>query len=168
MLAGCTAAPLYGTGGSGGAALGRVAVEEVDTRVAQRVREALIRDLGRPEPGAVTLVLDVDNEVELFLTDFETDRASAGTAVVTAAYRVVGLDGAIITSGRERSRASFEAPLQEFARQRAIRDAEDRAAREVAARVRLAIAPTLAGLSAPSVAAPVRPAGPERDPSGAL
>ena len=166
LLAGCTVAPLYGTGG--GVGLGRVSVEEVDTRVAQRVREALIRDLGRPAPGAVSLVLDVDNAVELFLTDFETDRASAGTAIVTVAYRLVGTDGSLIRTGRERARASFEAPLQEFARQRAIRDAEDRAAREAAARLRLALAPTLAGLPAPAVDAPARPLAPEREPAGAL
>ena len=168
ILAGCTVAPLYGTSSVGRTVQGRVAVEEVDTRVAQRVREALIRDLGRPGPGAVSLVLDVDNTVELFLTDFETDRASAGTAVVTVAYRVVGLDGGTLRTGRERARASFEAPLQEFARQRAIRDAEDRAAREVATRVRLALAPALAGLPAPSTAVPARIIAPERDAGGAL
>ena len=166
VLTGCTVAPLYGT--ASGVGLGRVSVEEVDTRVAQRVREALIRDLGRPAPGAVSLVLDVENAVELFLTDFETDRASAGAAIVTVAYRLVGTDGSLIRTGRERARASFEAPLQEFARQRAIRDAEDRAAREAAARVRLALAPALAGLPDPNVAAPLRPTGPERDPAGAL
>ena len=168
LLNACTVAPLYGTGSPGGGALGKVSIEEVDTRVAQRVREALIRDLGRPRPEAVDLVLDVDNAVELFLTDFESDRASAGTAVVTAAYRLVGADGATLASGRERARASFEAPLQEFARQRAIRDAEDRAAREAAARIRLAIAPALAGLPSPTTPVPERPTGPERDQAGAL
>ena len=164
FLAGCTVAPLYGTGGAGSTAQGRVAVDAVDTRVAQQVRERLIRDLGRPAPGAATLTLDVSNSVELFLTDFETDRASAGTATVTAAYRLIGTGGALVAEGRERARASFDAPLQEFARQRAIRDAEDRAAREAAARIRLAIAPAIANLPSPGGAVPAFNTAPERDP----
>ena len=164
LVAGCTVAPLYGTSGFVSAGQGRVAVDPVTTRVAQQVREQLIRDLGRPDPGAATLTLNVTNSVELFLTDFETDRASAGTATVTAAYRLVGADGATVVDGRERARASFDAPLQEFARQRAIRDAEDRAAREAAARIRLAIAPAIAGLPSPGGAAPAIDTAPERDP----
>ena len=167
LLGGCSVAPLYGTDGFGaGTALGRVAVDPASTRVAQQVRERLIRDLGRPDPGAATLTLNVTNSVETFLTDFETDRASAGTVTVTVAYQLIAADGATVTSGRERARASFDAPLQEFAKQRAIRDAEDRAAREAAARVRLAIAPAVAGLPSPGGVAPVFDTAPERDPEG--
>ena len=163
-IGGCTVEPLYGSASMGGEPLGRVAVEEVNTRVAQRVREQLIRDLGRPAPGAATLTIEVDNRIELFLTNFETERASAGTATVTVDFKLIGVDGATIAEGQERARASFDAPLQEFARQRAIRDAEDRAAREAAQRLRLTIAPAIAGLAplaSPGVDLSV---GPERDP----
>ena len=165
LLAGCTVAPLYGTGGAApGGQTGRLAVEQVDTRVAQVTREALLRDFGRPQPGAATLTLNVTSAISNFLTDFETNRAFAGTATVTARYKLVGADGATLREGVEKARASFDAPLQEFANQRAIRDAEDRAAREAAARIRLAVAPALAGLAVPTVAEPAVDTAPERDP----
>ena len=169
LLAACTVSPVHGRFGGGagaGAQLGLVAVAPVQTRVAQRVRNALIETLGRPTaPRPFGLTLDVDNRVQLFLTDFETDRASAGTVTVTVAYTLTAPDGTTRT-GRERARSSFDAPLQEFARQRAIRDAENRAAREVAQRVRLAILPVLGrdGEALEGVA-PLPPTGLERDPA---
>ena len=163
-LAGCTVSPVYGTR-EGAAPLGLVAVAPVETRVAQRVRNALIETLGRPTASEpYVLDLTVTNEVSLFLTDFETDRASAGTAIVTVTFTLEGPDGRQAATGRERARASFDAPLQEFARQRAIRDAENRAAREAAQRVRLAIAPVLSGGGAALAPVPERVIGVERDP----
>ena len=161
-LSACTVSPVYGTR-SGAAPLGLVSVTEVQTRVAQRVRNALIETLGTPSVAEpFTLDLRVSNDIKLFLRDFETERASAGTVTVTAAFTLRAPDGRV-SEGRERARASFDAPLQEFARQRAIRDAENRAAREVAQRVRLAIAPVLSGGNA-LAAVPEREFLPERDP----
>lgn len=161
-LSACTVAPVHGTR-PGAAPLGLVAVEPVRTRVAQRVRNALIETLGVPTASdPYTLKLDVSSNVRFFLRGVETNRASAGTVTVTAAFTLRAPDGTV-QRGRERSRASFDAPLQEFARQRAVRDAEDRAAREAAQRVRLALAPALAGgvLAVPDITLPDRP---ERDP----
>ena len=162
-LSACTVSPLYGTR-PGAVPLGLVSVKEVRTRVAQRVRNALIETLGPPSVAEpFTLTLDVGSRVRFFLTDAETNRTSAGTVTVTAAFSLRAPDGTV-QQGRERARASFDAPLQEFARQRAVRDAEDRAAREAAQRVRLAIAPALAGgRVAPSDL--VVPEQPERDPA---
>ena len=163
LASACTVAPVHGTR-LGSAPLGLVRVAEVDTRVAQRVRNGLIETLGRPTaPRPFVMTIEVDNAVRLFLNDFETDRASAGTVTVEVAYVLTAPDGTI-TRGRERARASFDAPLQEFARQRAIRDAENRAAREAAQRVRLAVAPVLTGRGAALAPVGSRELGPERDP----
>ena len=163
-LSACTISPVHGTRG-GGAPLGLVNVAPVDTRVAQRVRNALIETLGRPTASdPFDLTIEVDNQVRLFLTDFETDRASAGTVTVTVVYTLIAPDGTR-SEGRERARASFDAPLQEFARQRAIRDAENRAAREAAQRLRLAIAPVLSGRGAALAPEPSVELPPERDPT---
>lgn len=163
-LAACTVSPVYGTR-EGSAPLGLVSVAPVETRVAQRVRNALIETLGRPTAAEpFTLDIAVTNAVNLFLTDFETDRASAGTATVTVSFTLKGPDGRQVATGRERARASFDAPLQEFARQRATRDAENRAAREAAQRVRLAIAPVLARGGEALAPVPERVTGIERDP----
>ena len=162
VLAACQASPLRG---SAGVPLGVVAVEPVETRVAQRVRNGLIEELGVPEGGETyRLLIDVTNRVDLLLTDIAEDRTTAGAAVVTARYVLSRPDGRPVAEGREQTRASFDAPLQEFARQRAIRDAENRAAREAASRIRLAIAPALAGreqladdVPPPPAREPVRP-----------
>ena len=162
-LAGCSVSPLRGRGRD---ITGSVAVDPVQTRVAQRVRNGLIEDLGAPrEAAANRLSLAVTNRVELFLTDIQNDRETGGTAIVEARYRLLDASGRALAEGSETGRASFDAPLQEFARQRAIRDAENRAAREVAARVRLAIAPVLAGGPAPAVALPGDPAPGGPDPA---
>ena len=145
LVAACQVAPLYGRGGT---VPGTVYVEPVETRVAQRVRNGLIEELGAPRRAdLLRLSLDVTSSIDLTLTDLGSDRATAGVAVVTARYTLLDPDGLLIDDGREVTRAAFDAPLQEFARQRAIRDAENRAAREAATRIRLAIAPDLRGFA---------------------
>ena len=148
VASGCKVAPLYGRGAP---VSGAVLVDPVETRVAQRVRNGLIEELGVPRTGnALRLSLDVTSSVDLSLTDLGSDRATAGAAVVEARYQLSGTDGLLIAEGRERARASFDAPRQEFARQRAIRDAENRAAREAATQIRLAISPAIASAGPPS------------------
>lgn len=147
---------------------GSVLVEPVDERVAQRVRNALIEDLGAPRRSdPLVLSLDVATTIDLSLTDVGVNRTTAGTAIVTTRYRLSDVNGTLLREGRERAAADFDAPQQELARQRAIRDAENRAAREAANQIRLAIAPVVAGVNAPVEAdtgATLSPL-PERDPA---
>ena len=131
-LSGCGFVPLYGDRGAG-LERGSVLIEPVSERVAQRVRNALIEDLGAPRrTDPFVLSLDVATTIDLSLTDVGVNRTTAGTAVVTARYRLSDVNGALLSEGRERAAADFDAPQQELARQRAIRDAENRAAREAA------------------------------------
>ena len=163
LLAGCQVAPLYGTG-SGAAPQGVVAVAPVQTRIAQQVRNALIEQLGRPSaPDPFTLTLQVSTLNSEFLRDPRTNRITRGEVTVTVRYTLAD-SSTTIADGTERASAQFDAPIQLFAQQRAVRDAEDRAARVAANRVRLAIAPTLAsGRDALSVTTIDRQP-PERDP----
>ena len=166
-LSACGFAPLYGGTGAG-LERGSVLVEPVDERVAQRVRNALIEDLGAPRRSdPLVLSLDVATTIDLSLTDVGVNRTTAGTAIVTTRYRLSDVNGTLLREGRERAAADFDAPQQELARQRAIRDAENRAAREAANQIRLAIAPVVAGVNAPVEAdtgATLSPL-PERDPA---
>ena len=162
-LGACQLTPLYGTGPVG-AEVGTVAVAPVTTRVAQQVRNELIETLGRPrvaEPLVLTLsVSTVDAE---FLRSQALNRATRGSARVDVAYAL--RDGPhTVAQGTERGIAQYDVPTQVFARQRAARDAENRAARLAAQRVRLAIAPTLATGAAPLSAGASIETPPERDP----
>lgn len=146
-LAGCQVAPLYGT--TGALPVGAVRVEPVTTRVSQEVRNTLIESLGRPAVAdPLALSIDAVPTTATFLRDAQTNRATRGS--VTVAVRYTLADGQTpIATGTERAIAEFDAPIQLFARQRAVRDAENRAARVAAERVRLAITPALRDRSRP-------------------
>ena len=71
-------------------------------------------------------------------------RPSAGAVLVSASYTLSDLQtGENVTSGSRSVTAAFDRPRQEFAVYRAKRDAEDRAARELAEFIRLALAQKL-------------------------
>jgi LPS-assembly lipoprotein len=73
------------------------------------------------------------------------NRPTAGMVTMTSNYRLVDTTtGDVISSGTRRVSASFDKPRQEFAAYRAERDAQDRAARELAELIRHAIAQDLA------------------------
>jgi LPS-assembly lipoprotein len=66
---------------------------------------------------------------------------SAGTVTLTADYVLTRkADGEVVATGRRQVSASFDRARQEFATLRAERDAQDRAARELAELLRLALA----------------------------
>ncbi len=80
-------------------------------------------------------LVQVDNE----------DRPTAATLHMTGSYVLTDLATAKpVASGSRSIQASYDQPSQEFATLRARRDAEDRAARELAELLRLDIAQRLA------------------------
>lgn len=158
-LSACQFQPLYsgstGTTGPQNTALSRMSVAEVDTREAQQVRNHLIFLLS----GGST-PLDPTHEVRLRVTTIKTDLASAiarpadqsstglrvpqgntaGSVQVSASYEIYDFAQKQITHrGNRKASASFDQTSQTFASQRAERDAENRAAREAAEQLRLAI-----------------------------
>ena len=152
-LGACQFQPLYsssqGTVGNSNIALSGLTVAEVDTRDGQQVRNHLIFLLsGGANPVNPT------HEVRLRVTDSSTVLASrvrdaeittqtgntAGSVKITASYEIYDFQKKkIIFRGTRNSSAAYDKTNQNFASSRAQRDAQNRAAREVAEQLRFAI-----------------------------
>lgn len=150
LLAGCTVQPLYApsaVGPSVSAALTNIAIDPVDERIAQQVRNRLIFTLGGGNPPAnatYRMHLTVTSNVNaLGVTPVESAPAYSVTVSVTYAVTSIA-SGEIVTRGTVRGTASFDRTTQIYANTRAQRDAENRAAGLAAddIRVRLASAAT--------------------------
>jgi LPS-assembly lipoprotein len=157
--AGCTVQPLYsaapaavngGTTASIGADLSTVAIKPVGERVGQEVRNQLIFLFGggKGQPAAPRYSLDlVVSSYSEATANIQVNRENEPTAAiltVIARYRLTDTQGNPFSNGKRQFVASYDVPRQEFAALRAKRDAENRAAREVAELIRLAIAQDLA------------------------
>lgn len=149
-LAGCQVRPLYSDGPTGATstALGSIEISEADDRVEQEVRNALIfltsGGQGEPVNPQYHLALNVSHRTLGVLYEQERDRAGAGRAVVKADYNLTKTaTGETVKSGNRSAVALVDFPDQEFAKIRAIRDAEDRAAKELAEIIRADIAAAL-------------------------
>jgi LPS-assembly lipoprotein len=69
------------------------------------------------------------------------DRAAALMLAMTAFYTLTeSATGRVISTGRRQVSSAYDVPQQQFAAMRAERDAENRAARELAEQLRFAIA----------------------------
>ena len=155
LAGGCTVRPLYGNSDAGAgqgtaAALSAIEVKPAETRQALEVRNHLIFLLsggaGQPANPAMVLDLDVISETSDAATvQIATDNEpSAGVVTMTARYLLLDAStGNIVTLGERSTSSSFDRLRQEFATLRAERDAENRAARELAELLRLAIAQDL-------------------------
>ena len=173
-VAGCTVQPLYGDTtsaiGTQAAASSRLAMVEVKPatdRVGQEVRNHLIFLLaggkGQPANPAYQLQLDTTasrssaTTVETRTTLLEP---TSGVVTVRGRYRLTeARTGKVISAGTRAVQAPLDLPAQEFAALRAERDAENRAARELAELLRLVIAQELE--KSTSTTAPVVVATPE-------
>ncbi|KXF76317.1 hypothetical protein ATN84_15660 [Paramesorhizobium deserti] len=163
-IAGCTVQPLY-SGGNGTSSIGgtvtpgmreklaSIAIDPADTRYAQEVRNKLIFLLsggaGEPAAPAYRLSLGVASATSAAVrinvgdTTDRTGRPSAGTVRVTSRYVLRDAAGKPVAKGTRVVSASFDRPRQEFANLRAERDAQDRAAQELAEQIMLAVAQDL-------------------------
>ena len=158
-LAGCTVQPLYGnsTPGAPGqtvrADLASVAVAPVSERVSQQVRNHLIFLLsgGAGEPATpqytVRLSVSVADAAAASIQVGRDDEPTASLVTVTARYVLADSSGATIGQGSRSAQAPYDVSAQQFAALRASRDAQNRAAREAAELVRLAIASDLSRLA---------------------
>lgn len=159
LLSACTVQPLYSNqplsvGGQGVSTeeLASISVKPVKTRYAQQVRNNLIFGLthGKGESASPAYSLDlgvtelVQSAASIQVTR-DQDEPSAGTVTLTADYRLTETaTGKVVGAGRRAISSSFDRPKQEFATYRAQIDAENRAARELAEVLRLALAQDLA------------------------
>jgi LPS-assembly lipoprotein len=158
-LQGCTVRPLYSSAPATAtgdatmtAELASIAVKPVTTREAQQVRNQLVFLFygGAAEPGAAVYSLDLkvttrrDVTTSTQVTTIDEEPSSASVTVI-GNYRLTRIEGGeVVATGRRQVASSYDIPAQQYAALRAGRDAEDRAARELAELLRLAIAQDIA------------------------
>lgn len=155
LASACTVRPLYSDGpASAGVATGTatqlasINIKPVNTRYGQEVRNHLIflfnNGAGQPDAAPYSMVLSVDSLTEgalLAQVTSKDDEPTSGTVTLTATYAVTEIStGKVVASGKRNVTSSYDRPRQEFANMRAQRDAENRAARELAEVLRLSIA----------------------------
>lgn len=156
-VAGCTVRPLYSDapvtadGSTANAALSSVLIRPARTRDAQEVRNQLIFlfNGGKAQTSTPTYELELgvvtSREVSTILQTSSVNQPTSGAVTMFSNY--VLFDAATqkpVASGRRQITSQYDIPNQEFAAYRAQRDAENRAARELAELVRLAVAQDLA------------------------
>lgn len=158
VAAGCTARPLYGDAGNAAglagpqaAVLAAVDIPPAQDRVGQELRNHLIFMFGggSGRPARPEYRLDLDTRVSKSApATVNTGRVSleptAGTVSVSARYRLTEpATGRLVAQGTRAVQAPYDIPAQDFAAARAVRDAENRAARELAELLRLVVAQEL-------------------------
>lgn len=157
VASGCTVRPLLASGPAVGeqAALASVAVAPVGTRPAQEVRNHLIflfgGGAGQPANPRYTLDLSATSRTSsaVQVQSGGENEPTAGMVTMTGTYSLKDASsGEVVADGRRQISAAFDRPRQEFAVLRAERDAQNRAARELAEFIQLAVAQDLARLDA--------------------
>lgn len=154
LVAACTVQPVYAPAtpeaGASVSALRSIYIEPVNDRVSQRVRNELIflfnggsAQSDEPEYELDLTVSKRNKKVLVVLTDLDGE-PTASTVKITVNYRLTRVsDDTIIGNHRTSGSASYDLTNQEYANIRAERDAENRAARDVAERLRALIATDL-------------------------
>jgi len=156
---GCTVQPLYGSGpaasagaaGNMGATLASISVDPVATRQALQVRNHLIFLLsggaGNPPNPAYDMRIIVSSGSSAAATVQLSNTEQSPTSSLlnmTARYTVKDrATGEVVASGLRRISSAYDVPRQQYAAVRSQRDAEDRAARELAEQLRFAVAEDL-------------------------
>lgn len=143
LLAGCQARPLYGSASGASAA---IVVSPADSRVEQVVRNELVLRLGGDRSaGDYRLELSASASSGGLLPGGIDNEFSAARTTVSATYVLKSeATGETVKTGARTADAQLDLPSQQFAQQRAYRDAEDRAARALAALIQADIAAALA------------------------
>ncbi len=161
FLAGCTVEPLNATRASGVSnvdsstrqVLAQTQVDPVTTRVAQQVRNQLLFSMngGQLQPGGryrVKLAIEEENLSQFVETGSRT--TTAAQVILRGRYALIDTQSPnsgeqTIDQGLRQSVSSYDRTSQSFANKRARRDAENRAAKQLARQIELAIAQKIAG-----------------------
>jgi LPS-assembly lipoprotein len=137
FLAGCQVRPLYSESSGVVGKLAAVGFSDATTRVEQEVRNRLIflasRGAGEPAKADYEVELHARSDVTDTLLIESSDTSQAGRVTVSVDYTLKSTtDGQVIKAGNRYATSLVDFPAQEFAKQRAVRDAENRAARQAA------------------------------------
>ncbi|MGR6467490.1 LPS assembly lipoprotein LptE [Rhizobium sp. PAMB 3182] len=146
--AGCQVQPLYSQQGKVPAELASVGISQAGDRVGLEVRNRLIflmsGGAGEPANPAYELNLKINTKSQGVLIDSSSDTANAGRVVVTGDYTLTRLsDGEVLRAASRKATALVDYSSQQFAKIRAGRDAENRAAKELAEMIRADLLVTL-------------------------
>ena len=149
-LGGCLQ-PMYGglAGGNLRAELAAIKVEPIPDRLGHYLANELtfaLNGSGEESAAKYRLYITVTEKVQTPLIDTISGRATAGTVVVDANYRLIPAGGAEpIAQGTAFAAASYDRTSQRFANLRAARDAEIRTAKTLSDQIHTRIASALAG-----------------------
>lgn len=149
ILAGCLK-PMYG--GPEGAALQNdlqaIAIDPIPERAGHYLANELhflLNGTGSEVPPKYRLQITLRERLQASLVDSVTQRATAGSIVIDADYKLLPIGGgAPITTGVAFTFASYDRSSQRFANIRAARDAEIRDAKVLADQIKTRLAMALA------------------------
>jgi len=155
FLAGCQVRPLYSEASGTGERLAAVGFSQPQNRIDQVVRNHLVfltsGGAGESTRPAYDVKLSAKSTATSILDDEDEDNVSStgvpvpGRVQVEAIYTLTRVsDGQVLKSGKRDVVSLIDVSGQGFAKLRAIRDAENRAARELAEFIRAEIAIALA------------------------
>ncbi|MET3586761.1 LPS-assembly lipoprotein [Pseudorhizobium tarimense] len=156
LLSACQVRPLYSEAAGTGAKLADIAFTPADDRVEQVVRNRLIfltsGGEGEPRLPQYQVALNVVAAYSDILDDEDAVGLQPGRVVVTGTYTLTRIkDASVLKTGSRRVTALLDVSSQEFAELRAVRDAEERAGRELAEFIRADLAIALAEEPQPQV-----------------
>lgn len=148
LLASCQVRPLYDDTAATRENLGAIAYSDADDQVELEVRNQLIfmtgGGAGEPVAPQYRVDLKVDSDLTGVMLEQSSDTARAGRVTVSADYTLERLsDNTVLKAGHRQAVSLVDFPAQEFAKLRAVRDAENRAARELAELIRADLAMVL-------------------------
>lgn len=148
-LAGCQVQPLYGSTSTGSVANASIEISQATNRVGQVVRNELVfafgQGSGEPANAEYRLDLSAAGSASGVLPTGAQNDFSAARVTATGTYRLlVAETGEEVAVGSRSTIALLDYPAQGYSNMRAVRDAENRAARELAALIRADIAAKLA------------------------
>lgn len=150
VLAGCFQ-PMYGQTTLFGAGaklrdeLRQVEILEIQGRLGQEIRNDLIFELtggqGNPVGAPYKLAMTITTASQTPLVDVASGRATSETVVLDVVYRVLDVaNDKIVLSEKALARISIDRSQQRYAGMRAVRDAQNRAAKLVAEQIRSRLA----------------------------
>ena len=154
-LAGGCFQPLYAdytvskTGGSVKSALRSVEFPEIKGLMGHYLRNELVFELdgsGDPDaPKRLRFDTNLSESIEVVTVDYANGRADSAILIVRADWRVTKIEGSqVVSSGTNVVRIPYERSSQRFATVRAARDAQIRAAKNLATLIRGQLAADLA------------------------
>jgi LPS-assembly lipoprotein len=160
IVSACTVRPLYsnapmapGASVSTTTALRSIAIKPVETRYGQEVRNHLIFGFnggaGQPASPVYSLNLGVTavKTAAAIVQRVTEDEPTAGTMTVASSYVLTEIKtGKVVARGKRSVSSSYDIPRQGYAALRAEKNAQDRAARELAELLQLSIAQDLSKL----------------------